>query len=71
MRAPKSLTRTPSRRRKGDGRILLKRAESEDMAARILKFDLESCGWEISATDLFGVCMGMKAFKSYISCVGG
>ncbi|MDR1539735.1 MAG: hypothetical protein LBU32_17395 [Clostridiales bacterium] len=71
MRAPKSFNQDAAARKEGGGRILLKRAGSDGMAARILKFDLESGGREIPSASLFDGRMGIKAFKEPHSCAGG
>ncbi|MDR1539733.1 MAG: hypothetical protein LBU32_17385 [Clostridiales bacterium] len=71
VRAPKSFSQDAAARKAGGGRILLKRAGSGGMAARILKFGLESGGREIPAASLFDGRMGMKAFKEPHSCAGG
>jgi hypothetical protein len=71
MRAPKNFSQDAAARKEGGGRILLKRAGSGGMAARILKFVLESVGREVPAASLFDGRMGMKAFKEPHSCAGG
>jgi hypothetical protein len=71
VRAPKSFNQDAAAQKEGDGRILLKRAGSDGVAARILKFDLESGGQEIPAASLFDGRMGIKAFKEPHSCAGG
>jgi hypothetical protein len=63
VRAPKNFNQDAAAQKEGDGRILLKHAGSDDMAARILKFDLESGEQEILITNLFDERMGIKAFK--------
>jgi hypothetical protein len=58
VRAPKNFNQDAAAQKEGDGRILLKRAGSDDMAARILKFDLESGEQEVPAANLFDERMG-------------
>jgi hypothetical protein len=53
VRAPKNFNQDAAAQKEGGGRILLKRAGSDGMAARILKFGLKSGGQEIPAASLF------------------
>ncbi|MDR1539484.1 MAG: hypothetical protein LBU32_16085 [Clostridiales bacterium] len=62
-RALKSFSQGAVARKESGGGILPKRAGFEDMAARILKFGLESGGREIAAVNLFSGRMGEKALK--------